>query len=47
MPEISIISPKLEINILEIEEYIPSFKLSMYHNVEGMGIKIPIIKSFG
>lgn len=37
MPEIKITYPKIEINLIEIDDYIPSFKISMYHHNQGMG----------
>lgn len=39
MPEIEITYPKIEINILEIDDYIPSFKISLYHHNEGINYK--------
>ncbi|GET46530.1 hypothetical protein [Capnocytophaga felis] len=36
MPEIEITYPKIKINLLEIDDHIPSFKISMYHHNQGM-----------
>lgn len=35
MSDIEILYPKIDINLLEIEEYLPSFKLSLFHSIEG------------
>lgn len=39
MADIKINYPKIEINVIEIDEYLPSFKLSLHHNNEGLNFK--------